>query len=425
MRRRLAVALAIALVSAACSTRSDRTTDLARVPTSLAVNADTVAAGCTFATGTGLGAEVTDVIPGGPAEGVLFADDVVVGFQGTPITSSGELVAAVGASAVGDDVEMTLERGGEQIGVEVTLRESPEAVGRPLLGVLVATAEDRRPPQEIAVGDAAPSGPLSRITDVEDELWAFDASVGSWSPIGVESPDGLWAALDGEVYRVLISAGGSPLRLEGLVSGTSVDIDLGGWEAQNLLTTLEGNILVSAQRSDETRSQGIETAVVAVDPVEGTALWAWIPDQTVDTFFPSFAFRSIDGARVLIALTPPGALTPTRYTLLADAGAGGPEATIPRGLPDGAVVIGWADETWILSAVTSIADVALTNPETGESEAMSLPIQDVPQGLWTAGDGTHLLIDSDGDLQMVEIGGQERRNMTSGCSSAVLSDWGF
>ena len=57
------------------------------------------------------GAEVVDVVPDSPAQAVLTVGDVVTAIDGQPITSSSELVQAIGARRPGDEVSLTLQRG--------------------------------------------------------------------------------------------------------------------------------------------------------------------------------------------------------------------------------------------------------------------------------------------------------------------------
>ena len=88
------------------------------------------------------GVAVTEVRDGAPADDaglreatgertvegtrVPTGGDIVVGFDGREITSSAELQSAVESKRPGDEVTLTVLRGGDRIDVEVTLDERPE-----------------------------------------------------------------------------------------------------------------------------------------------------------------------------------------------------------------------------------------------------------------------------------------------------------
>ena len=79
--------------------------------------------------------------------------------------------------------------------------------GRPILGVLVSTFEDRREPEELEEQPIAT--PLARVVSVGGELWVLDPAGITWSPLGAATPEGAMIASDGEVYTVEVSAIGS------------------------------------------------------------------------------------------------------------------------------------------------------------------------------------------------------------------------
>ena len=63
--------------------------------------------------------------PGGPAEKAgLRPGDVVVKFEGKPVTDDGELIVAIRARAVGDEVTLTIRRGGSEQDVTMVLQGS-------------------------------------------------------------------------------------------------------------------------------------------------------------------------------------------------------------------------------------------------------------------------------------------------------------
>ncbi len=68
------------------------------------------------------GAVIAEVVAGGPAaEAGLRAGDVVLSFQGAPVTGPEELIVAIRAEQPGDTVELGIERNGQEQTLEVTL----------------------------------------------------------------------------------------------------------------------------------------------------------------------------------------------------------------------------------------------------------------------------------------------------------------
>jgi putative serine protease PepD len=73
----------------------------------------------------GSGARVVSVEPGSAAEDSgLQAGDVVTAIDERPVTSSTELTAAVRSRTPGDEVTLTVQRGGQSVTVDVTLGSS-------------------------------------------------------------------------------------------------------------------------------------------------------------------------------------------------------------------------------------------------------------------------------------------------------------
>ncbi len=65
--------------------------------------------------------------PGGPAEKAgLKPGDVVIEFEGRPVSDDGELIVAIRARAVGDEVTLTIRRGGSEQDVTMVLQGSQD-----------------------------------------------------------------------------------------------------------------------------------------------------------------------------------------------------------------------------------------------------------------------------------------------------------
>ena len=71
-----------------------------------------------------MGPQVVSVYPGSPAERAgLRTNDLVVAINGAPMRSGTELRNRVGLSRIGDEVELTVERGGSERNVTVRVEQ--------------------------------------------------------------------------------------------------------------------------------------------------------------------------------------------------------------------------------------------------------------------------------------------------------------
>lgn len=84
---------------------------------------------------------VLDVVPGGPADGVLAPGDVVLAVDGATLASSEELQALVRSRRPGDTITLTIRHAGAARDVTVRLADLDDS-GRARIGVLVRTAVD-------------------------------------------------------------------------------------------------------------------------------------------------------------------------------------------------------------------------------------------------------------------------------------------
>jgi PDZ domain-containing protein len=150
---------------------------------------------------TGQGAEVESVIDGMPAHGVLQAGDIIVAVDGQPADTSNALIEDVRRHALGQSVSLTVQRGGQQLDLQVGTRESPTEPGRPIVGVTVSTyAYDVRLPFPVDVQSDNVGGPsaglmfalgiLDTVTDGDLTRGYFVAGTGTLSADGTVGPIG-------------------------------------------------------------------------------------------------------------------------------------------------------------------------------------------------------------------------------------------
>jgi Lon-like protease len=124
---------------------------------------------------------VIDVTPGGPADGLLRAGDVVRSIDGDAVDGAEQLQQRVRENAVGDTITVALERRDEPLEVEVTLeplelpepadRDGPEPEGPegdeeppPGMGIFIETVADRLElPFELELAETRIGGPSAGL----------------------------------------------------------------------------------------------------------------------------------------------------------------------------------------------------------------------------------------------------------------------
>lgn len=416
------VVVAMTLVVTACANRSDRETLVPLVPTSLVPNGpgDVGTGRCTFTIGSGLGALIVDVLPEGPAVDRLAINDVVTAFGGAEIRTAGDLVAAVRARTVGETVTVDGTRNGQPLHLEVTLTESPEVAGRPMLGILVDTHEERREPEDL--DRATIADPLSRIVAIDGSLWVLDPTEVAWSPLEVATPEGALIAAGGEVYTVEVSGPGAAVLI-GTLSGEAITIDLAEWTAVSIMGSLGSLALLGAERHDPDGAI-LEYGIIAVDPLAGAARWVWITEPASANPVPLAGYRSIDGDTVLVALGPPDATTAGLWVLLEEE-AGEPVADVARGIPEGAQMVGWHDTDHVIAVTGAVDAPSVIDPVTGVTDETTLPVTSPTVRMWAVGDGTHVLVEDGEGLVLAAVGGSERRSLTASCGPAFVTEVGW
>lgn len=418
--RRVTVLLASCLVLASCATRSDRVTEPVAVPTSLGIDdpANVGLGACTVTVGAGLGARVSEVLAGGAADGVLLPDDVVTAFGDEPIATAGQLVRAVQARRPGETVTVTVQRNDQSVTAGVTLGENPDLAGRAMLGVLAITAETRVEPSDLA--ERAATGALLRVATVDGSLFVLDPAGVAWTPLGVSAPSAPYLPLDGGVYTVAITAERTTAFTD-VLTGTTRIADLQGWEPRTILTTM-GNVALLGVEEIAADGTAGRRAVAAVEPDTGLVHWFWLPDPSVSASVPLVGYRSPDGDRAVVALTTPEDTSVGRYVVLSEVDGRG--ISVPLDVPSDAAILGWADADRVF-AVSNTEEILLIDPTTGESVSTTIPVEDIPVGLWPVGDGSHVLVEEGNALILATLGTSERRLLTSACGDTVLGELGF
>ncbi len=114
---------------------------------------------------TGDGARVMSVVEGTPADGVLQEGDVITGIDGDVVEWAPDLVNRLASHEIGDTVSLTVARGDESLDLSVTLVEHNQDPGRPMVGILADTENERLSelPFEVEIDSSNIGGPSAGL----------------------------------------------------------------------------------------------------------------------------------------------------------------------------------------------------------------------------------------------------------------------
>ena len=82
---------------------------------------------------------VHDVMEGSASEGLLQPEDLITAIAGEKVQTPQEVQAAVRAKTSGEEIEITIERDGNERTETVELGENPHEKGQPMLGILMTS----------------------------------------------------------------------------------------------------------------------------------------------------------------------------------------------------------------------------------------------------------------------------------------------
>jgi PDZ domain-containing protein len=154
-----------------------------------------------------LGAQVTDVVAGTPADGHLQPGDVITAIDGTPTPTNTALVAALTAHHAGDVVKLSVKRGSATRAESVKLAPSPQGQvpPRPFIGIETTTMTSDTLPFDVTIDPGnigGPSAGLAFTLGVIDQLSAGDLTGGrTIAATGTIEPDGSVGDVGGVVQK--------------------------------------------------------------------------------------------------------------------------------------------------------------------------------------------------------------------------------
>lgn len=109
------------------------------------------------------GALVIGVASDVPAAAKIEAGDVIVAVDGVPVRTPAELRREIGRRKPGEDVRLTVRRGGKAVDVTVATVASPTDPERPIVGITVDQEADIQLPLEVDIDLGRVGGPSAGL----------------------------------------------------------------------------------------------------------------------------------------------------------------------------------------------------------------------------------------------------------------------
>jgi len=122
---------------------------------------------------------VSQALEGGPSEGVLLQDDLIVQAMGTPVHTVTELRDLIAVSGVNTPLDLVIERAGAEIDLQIVPRMSEGESPMPMIGILVSGRYDFPLEIDIALDNVGgPSAGLVFALGIVDKLSPEDLTAG-------------------------------------------------------------------------------------------------------------------------------------------------------------------------------------------------------------------------------------------------------
>ncbi|NJE54437.1 site-2 protease family protein [Thermococcus sp. 21S9] len=81
------------------------------------------------------GIQVSDVIKGAPADGVLHKGDVIIAINGQSVKTMDEFISLMNKTKPGETITLTVLRDGKELNLKLTLAENPDNPGKGFIGI--------------------------------------------------------------------------------------------------------------------------------------------------------------------------------------------------------------------------------------------------------------------------------------------------
>lgn len=149
-------------------------------------------------------AVIADVMCDGPSHGRLMLGDVITAIDGIAVRASETVRPLVLAHKVGDDVDVTVDRGGKAVQVRVHLGKNQ---GKPFMGIATQTVTDEQFPVDVRIDTRRVSGPsagLAFTLAIIDDLTPGNLTGGKRVAVtGSILPDGGVAPVGGVAQKTI------------------------------------------------------------------------------------------------------------------------------------------------------------------------------------------------------------------------------
>jgi len=148
---------------------------------------------------------INEIVPGVPAEDSLQLGDTILAVDGVEIDAINEVVLLIEVHEPGDIIELRVERGGEQLVIEVELAEQEDEPGVPMVGVFLGELTHPPFPLSIEEGDVGgPSAGMMHALAIIDILTEGELTKGNViAGTGTVSFDGTVGAIGGIRQKVV------------------------------------------------------------------------------------------------------------------------------------------------------------------------------------------------------------------------------
>lgn len=114
---------------------------------------------------------INDIVDGVPAAALLELGDTIVSVNGVTIATLGDVAPALERNEVGDIVEITVERDGDLVELDVELAERDDEPGVPMVGIVLGELSEAPFPIDIQAGDVGgPSAGMMHTIAIIDAL---------------------------------------------------------------------------------------------------------------------------------------------------------------------------------------------------------------------------------------------------------------
>lgn len=114
---------------------------------------------------------INEFVEGVPAESVLELGDTIIAVNGVAVAQVDDIRQVTEGMSVGDILEMTVDRGGVEVDVDVELAEREDEPGVPMIGVVLGELTEPPFPLSIQAGDVGgPSAGMMHALAIIDTL---------------------------------------------------------------------------------------------------------------------------------------------------------------------------------------------------------------------------------------------------------------